>query len=161
MTETLADPLRPHEEAVALPEGFDAGLWFIGRIRTPWTSRGDCPKRGDAETGPPCRIEIDPRWTAALEGIGKHENLQVLYWMHLSRRDAVRQNPAFADHSIGTFAIRSPLRPNPVASSVVRLLAVEGNGLTVRGLDCVDGTPLIDLKPEFGALWCNTSPQRR
>ena len=161
MTETFADPLRPHEEAVALPDGFDAGLWFIGHIRTPWTSRGDCPKRGDAETGPPCRIEIDPRWTAALEGIGKHENLQVLYWMHLSRRDAVRQNPAFADHSIGTFAIRSPLRPNPVASSVVRLLAVEGNGLTVRGLDCVDDTPLIDLKPEFGALWCNTSPQRR
>lgn len=161
MTETLADPLRPHEEAVALPEGFDAGLWFIGRIRTPWASRGDCPKRGDVEAGPPCRIEVDPRWAAALDGIGKHQNLQVLYWMHLSRRDAVRQNPAFADQSIGTFAIRSPLRPNPVASSVVRLLGVEGTSLTVRGLDCVDGTPLIDLKPEFGALWCDTSPQRR
>lgn len=90
---------------------------------------------------------MDDRWAAALDGIGKHRNLQVLYWMHLSRRDAVRQNPAFADRSIGTFAIRSPLRPNPVASSVVRLLGVEGNVLTVRGLDCVDGTPLIDLKP--------------
>lgn len=157
MTETLADPLRPHEEAVALPDGFDAGLWFIGRIRTPWQQRHDCPRRGDIENGPPCRIEVDSRWAAALDGIGKHRNLQVLYWMHLSRRDAVRQNPAFADSSIGTFAIRSPLRPNPVASSVVRLLGVEGNVLTVRGLDCVDGTPLIDLKPEFGATWCDTS----
>ena len=153
--------IRANEVAVDPPAAADAALTFIGRIRTPWTSRSDCPHRGDIEAGPECRIEIDPRWTAALEGIGKHENLQVLYWMHLSRRDAVRQNPAFADHSIGTFAIRSPLRPNPVASTVVRLLAVEGNGLTVRGLDCVDGTPLIDLKPEFGALWCNTSPQRR
>lgn len=161
MTEALADPLRPHEEAVALPETFDAGLWFIGRIRTPWTQRSDCPKRGDIEAGPPCRIEVDDRWAAALDGIGKHLNLQVLYWMHLSRRDAVRQNPAFADSAIGTFAIRSPLRPNPVASSVVRLLGVEGKVLTVRGLDCVDGTPLIDLKPEFGALWCDTSPQPR
>lgn len=157
MTETLADPLRPHEEAVALPDGFDAGLWFIGRIRTPWQQRHDCPRRGDIENGPPCRIEVDSRWGAALDGIDKHRNLQVLYWMHLSRRDAVRQNPAFADSSIGTFAIRSPLRPNPVASSVVRLLGVEGNVLTVRGLDCVDGTPLIDLKPEFGATWCDTS----
>lgn len=161
MTETIADPLRPHEEAVDLPATFDAGLWFIGRIRTPWTDRSDCPKRGDAETGPECRIEIDSRWAPALAGIEKHQNLQVLYWMHLSRRDAVRQNPRHDSGSTGTFAIRSPLRPNPVASSVVRLLAVEGAMLTVRGLDCVDGTPLIDLKPEFGALWCDTSPQRR
>ncbi|GAB1364159.1 hypothetical protein MASR1M32_33950 [Rhodobacter sp.] len=127
----------------------------------PWTDRSDCPKRGDAETGPECRIEIDSRWAPALAGIEKHQNLQVLYWMHLSRRDAVRQNPRHDSGSTGTFAIRSPLRPNPVASSVVRLLAVEGAMLTVRGLDCVDGTPLIDLKPEFGALWCDTSPQRR
>lgn len=152
MTEALADPLRPHEEAVALPGAFDAGLWFIGRIRTPWAQRGDCPKRGDAANGPPCRIEIDHRWAAALDGIDRHDNLQVLYWMHLSRRDAVRQNPHLGDATIGTFALRSPLRPNPVASSVVRLLEVDGTILTVRGLDCIDGTPLIDLKPEFGAL---------
>ncbi|KFI25870.1 virR [Haematobacter missouriensis] len=161
MTDMQTDPLRPHEESVALPDRFDAGLWFIGRIRTPWTSRAECPKRGDAESGPACRIELDPRWTAALEGVARHEKVQVLYWMHLSRRDAVRQNPHCADGSIGTFAIRSPLRPNPIASSVVRLMGVEGTILTVRGLDCVDGTPLIDLKPEFGALWCDTSPQSR
>lgn len=152
MTEPLPDPLRPHEEAVAVPLAFDAQVWFIGRIRTPWTVRSDCPKRGDAVNGPECRIEVFAPWTAALAGIAARERLQVLYWMHLSRRDAVRQNPQFGAASTGTFALRSPLRPNPIASSVVRLLSVDGAVLTVRGLDCVDGTPLIDLKPEFGSV---------
>lgn len=152
MTETFADPLRPHEEAVALPGAFDAGVWFIGRIRTPWTQRDDCPKRGDQKNGPVCRIEVAEPWVAALDGVAAKDRLQILYWMHLSRRDAVRQNPTFGDTSTGTFALRSPLRPNPIASSIVRLLAVEGAVLTVRGLDCLDGTPLIDIKPEFGAL---------
>ena len=161
MSEALADPLRPYEEAVALPTAFDASVWFIGRIHTSWTSREDCPKRGDAEAGPLCRIEIADPWVPALEGITRHERLQVLYWMHLSRRDAVRQNPHHAEGAIGTFAIRSPLRPNPIASSIVRLVAVEGRDVIVRGLDCIDGTPLVDLKPEFGALWCDTSPEPR
>ncbi len=156
MTELRADAhaesLRPHEQAVETPADFDAGVWFVGRIRTPWTRREDCPKRGDSENGPVCRIEIFEPWTPALAGVEEKERLQILYWMHLSRRDAVRQNPNFGEGSIGTFAIRSPLRPNPIASSVVRLLAVEGAVLTVRGLDCLDGTPLIDVKPEFGVF---------
>lgn len=152
MTDLIADPLRPHEQAVTPPAAFDAGLWFVGRIRSPWTRREDCPKRGDAEAGPECRIEVDPLWVPALAGVEGHERLQILYWMHLSRRDAVRQNPRFDDRSTGTFALRSPLRPNPVASSVVRLLGLDGPVLIVRGLDCLDGTPLIDIKPMFGAI---------
>lgn len=147
-----ADPLRPHEQTVALPGGFDAGLWFIGRIRTPWTTRSACPRRGDPDQGPLCRIELDPRWLPALEGLAGKDRLQILYWMHLARRDAVLQNPDFGPRATGTFALRSPLRPNPIASSIVRLLSVEGSVLAVRGLDCVDGTPLLDLKPEFGAF---------
>lgn len=145
------DLLRVHEEAITTPVGFDAGVWFIGRIRTPWTDRSECPRGGDAEAGPLCTIELAEPWVPALQGIAEKARLQVLYWMHLARRDAVRQNPGFSDRSIGTFAIRSPLRPNPIASSIVRLIAVDGPVLTVRGLDCIDGTPLIDLKPEFGA----------
>lgn len=156
MTEALTDPLRPYEEAVTLPGAFQAGLWFIGRIRTPWLRREDCPKRGDPLHGPDCLIEIGELWTPGLHGIAAHQNLQILYWMHLSRRDAVRQNPHNIAGSTGTFALRSPLRPNPIASSLVRLIAVEAGCLRVRGLDCVDATPLIDVKPEFGALWCDT-----
>ncbi|ANB35203.1 tRNA-Thr(GGU) m(6)t(6)A37 methyltransferase TsaA [Rhodovulum sulfidophilum] len=152
MTLAASETLRPHEECVPVPDAFDAGLWFIGRIRTPWAQRAECPRRGDPVNGPDCRIVLDARWLSALEGVAGKDRMQVLYWMHLSRRDVVRQNPFFGDGSLGTFALRSPLRPNPIASSLVRLLRVEGNVLTVRGLDCIDGTPLVDLKPEFGLL---------
>lgn len=148
----MADDMRPHELAVEMPQVIDAGLWFIGRIRTPWTRRGDCPHRGDAKDGPVCRIEVDDRWAAALTGVEAHEHLQILYWMDQARRDLVLQNPKFGDSATGTFALRSPVRPNPIASSVVRLLSVDGPVLTVRGLDCLDGTPLLDIKSAFGAL---------
>ena len=151
MTDMIADPLRPHELAVTPPAQFDAQLWFIGRIRTPWSQRADCPRRGDPENGPDCRVILSDPWVPGLAGIEARERLQLLYWMHLSRRDLMWQNPNFGDSATGTFSLRSPVRPNPVASSVVRLIAVEGPVLVVRGLDCIDGTPLIDIKAEFGA----------
>ena len=87
-------------------------------------------------------------WVAALDGIERHDRLEVLYWMHEARRDLVRQSPR-SGGSTGTFALRSPVRPNPIATSLVRLVAVEGACLLVRGLDCLDGTPLLDIKPDF------------
>lgn len=147
MAEAERSDIRAGEVAVPVPVVADAGVFFIGRIRTPWTSRRDCPRRG-AEDGPQCRIELDPRWQAALSGIEAHQRLQVLYWMHLSRRDLVLQVPSHASTPTGTFALRSPVRPNPIASSVVLLERVEGSTLFVRGLDCVDGTPVIDIKPD-------------
>lgn len=152
MNDTAADALRPHELAVSPPQHFDAQLWFIGRIRTPWTRRGECPHRGDAQNGPDCRIELFEPWLPGLTGIEARERLQILYWMDQARRDLVLQNPKFGDNATGTFSLRSPVRPNPIASSVVALLAVEGPVLTVRGLDCLDGTPLLDIKAEFGVL---------
>jgi tRNA (Thr-GGU) A37 N-methylase len=64
----------------------------------------------------------------------------------------VLQTPNRTGQTTGTFALRSPVRPNPIASSVVELVAVEGATLQVRGLDCLDGTPLIDLKPDRAAV---------
>jgi tRNA (adenine37-N6)-methyltransferase len=147
----IADPndgaLRPGEIAVELPQTTDAELFFIGTIRTPWGRRRDCPKRGSAD-GPVCSIVVDERWRAALAGIDRYRRLQVLYWMDQARRDLVLQTPSGGE-TVGTFALRSPVRPNPIASSVVELLSVDGPVLRVRGLDCVDGTPLLDLKPEY------------
>ena len=60
----VADDIRPGEVSCALPQSFDAGLYFIGSIHTPWRTRGECPRRGDQD-GPVCRIEIDPRWRDA------------------------------------------------------------------------------------------------
>ena len=140
--------IRPGELRVDVPPAADASLRFIGRIRTPFASRADCPKGGDAENGPICRIEVFEPWVEALDGVAGQEHLLVLYWMDQARRDLVRQSPRGHGAATGTFALRSPVRPNPIAASVVRLLAVEGATLSVRGLDCIDGTPLLDLKPE-------------
>ncbi|MHB1060130.1 MAG: SAM-dependent methyltransferase, partial [Rhodanobacter sp.] len=124
--------LRPGEATAPLPGDPDQGVYFIGRIRTPWASLDACPKRGDIENGPVCRVEVDPRWAAALTGIEAREYLQILYWMHRARRDLTLQNPHSDGNLIGTFALRSPSRPNPVAASVVRLVGVEGATLMVR-----------------------------
>ena len=144
------DGLRPGEVAIELPAASDAGVYFIGTIRTPWRTRSDCPKRGTSD-GPICHIAVDPRWRDALTDIARYKHIQVLYWMHKARRDLVLQTPNRTGQTTGSFALRSPVRPNPIASSLVELIAVDGSTLQVRGLDCLDGTPLIDLKPDHTA----------
>lgn len=139
--------IRPSEVAVNPPPATDAGLVFIGQIRTPWTSRLMTPRQGRAD-GPVCRIEIFEPWVEALDGVEEFERLEVLYWLHQSRRDLVKQSPANDGAARGTFALRSPVRPNPIGTSIVTLVGVEGSTLLVRGMDCLDGTPLIDLKPD-------------
>jgi tRNA-Thr(GGU) m(6)t(6)A37 methyltransferase TsaA len=132
---------------VPLPARADAAVYFIGTIHTPWRTRAECPKRGSPD-GPPCTIAVDERWREALTGLDAHQRLQVLYWMHEARRDLVLQAPYRTGRIAGTFALRSPVRPNPIASAIVELVSVGGTTLTVRGLDCIDGTPLIDIKPD-------------
>ena len=148
----IQDPygVRDGEIAVALPERFDAALYFIGRIRTPWTRREDCPKNA-RESEALCTIELDPRWAAALAGVESCTHLVVLYWMDKARRDLVLQVPRHYGVGRGTFALRSPARPNPIAVSVVRLVDLQGTKLVTAGLDCLDQTPLLDLKPYFAS----------
>ena len=147
--------VRPGEVVVPLPEQTDAGVYFIGRIRTPWTSRKDCPKnaRESRERGTICTVEVDPRWAAALPGVETCSHLILLYWMDRARRDLAVQAPKhYSDGGRPTFALRSPVRPNPVALAVVELRKVEGNVLHVVGVDCLDNTPLIDIKPYFATV---------
>ncbi|MGO4740686.1 SAM-dependent methyltransferase [Bosea sp. 2KB_26] len=138
---------RPGETIAALPDRQDAHLVFIGRLRTPFASRDQCPRRGDPESGPICHVEIDATWWPALAGVEACAYLDLLYWMNLARRDLLTQSPKSSGRLLGTFALRSPVRPNPIALSRVRLIGVEEGALRVRGLDCVDGTPLLDIKP--------------
>jgi tRNA-Thr(GGU) m(6)t(6)A37 methyltransferase TsaA len=139
--------IRQNEVAVKPPEATDAGLVFIGRISTQWKSRMETPRQG-RQDGPICRIEIFEPWILALQGVEVFERLEILYWLDRSRRDLVLQSPASNGKVHGTFSLRSPVRPNPIGTSIVKLEAVEGCVLLVGGLDCLDGTPLIDLKPD-------------
>ena len=142
--------IRPGEIAVTLPDKFDAGVYFIGRIRTPWTKRDECPKNARGSDAV-CTIELDARYAAALDGVAGCTHLVILYFMDRARRDLLVQAPRHGDRS-GTFAIRSPVRPNPIAMSVVKLVRLEGTTLSVVGLDCLDGTPLVDIKPYFASV---------
>jgi len=150
--------IRAGEVAIDPPAPTDAGLVFIGRIHTPWTDRLKTPRQGRAD-GPLCRIEVFEPWRAALDGVSQFERLEILYWLHLSRRDLVMQSPASDGRVRGTFSLRSPVRPNPIASTIASLVSVEADGLTVRGMDCVDGTPLIDIKPDR-ALFTPIAPRQ-
>jgi tRNA-Thr(GGU) m(6)t(6)A37 methyltransferase TsaA len=138
------------EMAVDLPAQYDASLYYIGRIRTPWRQRKDCPKNA-RESEAVCTIELDPRWADALKDVESCSHLVLLYWMDKSRRDIVLQVPRHYGVQRGTFALRSPARPNPIAMSVVRLVGIDGTTLKVVGLDCLDNTPLLDLKPYFAS----------
>ena len=136
-----------NELGVDLQPASYAALRFIGRIRTPWKTRDDCPRHGRLD-GPACEVIVDPVWHEALQGLDAFETIEVLYWLDKSRRDLVLQSPKSNGRTVGTFALRSPVRPNPIGTSVVRLDRIEAGALHVRGLDCLYGTPLIDINPD-------------
>jgi tRNA (adenine37-N6)-methyltransferase len=139
--------IRAGESVVDIALPTDATIVFIGRIYTPWTDRLICPRQG-RQDGPICRIEVYEPWVAALDGITEYERLEVLYWLHESRRNLVRQSPRNDGIARGTFSLRTPARPNPIGTQIAKLLRVDGANVFVRGLDCLNGTPLLDLKPD-------------
>ena len=105
------------------------------------------PRQGRHD-GPVCRLEIFEPWVPAIKGVDFYSNLEVIYWLHQSRRDLVLQSPKDNGNTRGAFSLRSPVRPNPIGTAIATLVGVEGPTLLVRGMDCVDGTPLLDLKPD-------------
>jgi tRNA-Thr(GGU) m(6)t(6)A37 methyltransferase TsaA len=142
--------IREGEKTVELPAKTDASVYYIGRIRTPWKTRAECPKNA-RESDAVCTVELDPRFAEALKDVETCSHLVLLYWMDKSPRNLVLQVPGHYGAQHGTFALRSPARPNPIAMSVVKLLGIEGSTLRVVGLDCLDGTPLLDIKPYFAS----------
>ena len=143
---TGENEIRAGELAIEMPRESDAGLVFIGTIRTPWKTREDTPRQG-SHNGPICRLEIFEPWVPALKGVDFYNHLEVIYWLHHSPRNLVLQSPKKNGLTRGTFSLRSPVRPNPIGTSIVKLVGIEGNVVLVRGLDCLDETPLIDIKP--------------
>ena len=95
---------------------------------------------------------IAPRYSRALDGIESFSHIIVIFWLHKIRtiqRSMVKVHPR-KDISLpltGIFATRSPVRPNPIGITVVKLIKRESNILSVTGLDAIDGTPVLDIKP--------------
>jgi tRNA-Thr(GGU) m(6)t(6)A37 methyltransferase TsaA len=118
----------------------------IGRMRTPFRARGDAPRQG-RNAGTIGEIHIDEAYAHGLEGIEACRYLIVLAWFDRSDRRALTATPPGTGVSRGVFSTRSPDRPNPVGIELVELIERRGNVLKVRGVDALDGTPVIDIKP--------------
>lgn len=125
----------------------NATLRFVGRIRTPYRTLQECPSFTDP-AGPPCELVLDADWRDGLRGLAAGQEILLLYWFENVDRDRPVQDPRRGGPPRGVFALRSPHRPNPVAASTLRIeyLARDGR-VGVRGMDCLDGTPLLDIKP--------------
>jgi tRNA-Thr(GGU) m(6)t(6)A37 methyltransferase TsaA len=119
----------------------------IGRVENSFVKR----ERLEAENVT-SHIVVDPAYSSALDGIEPFSHIMVIFWLdqvQAKERKVLKVHPR-GDPELpltGVFATRSPLRPNPIAVTEVRLLKREGNVLTVKGLDALDGTPVLDIKP--------------
>jgi tRNA (Thr-GGU) A37 N-methylase len=142
----------------------------IGVVRSALKEPADAPKQG-ALTGQEAEIVVDPAYLPALDGLErrvapagdavfddsahrKDGKIVVICWMHFAARDRLKVHPRDQEErpERGVFSTRSPHRPNPVSLHTVTLLSIEGNVLRVRGMDAIDGTPVVDIKPHSPEL---------
>ena len=116
----------------------------IGVIHSPYKDRKECPPQGREEI---CEIEIFEHYAEGLKDIDGFSHLILLYWLDSTKRYSLLVKTPWDSEPHGVFATRSPNRPNALGLSVVELLERSGNRLRVKGLDALEGTPLLDIKP--------------
>jgi tRNA-Thr(GGU) m(6)t(6)A37 methyltransferase TsaA len=121
----------------------------IGVISTPWCTPAECPRNGKQPDPPPlCHATVFEEYRAGLQRLEGFSHLILLYWLGSGRPAELVFTPPFDSQPRGVFTTRAPWRPNPVGLSVVAFNGFDGPGrLKVRYLDCMDGTPLLDIKP--------------
>jgi formylmethanofuran dehydrogenase subunit E len=118
----------------------------IGIIRTPFKRREECPFQG-ARAKATGKIVLDKHLQPALKDLDGVTHLFLLTFMDQADRKRLQTITPYGPEIHGTFATRSPNRPNPIGLSVVKLTKIKGCQLYVQGVDCLDGTPVIDIKP--------------
>jgi tRNA-Thr(GGU) m(6)t(6)A37 methyltransferase TsaA len=121
----------------------------IGSIATPWRTIAECPRNGRQPDPPPvCRVHVFAPFAEGLNGLDGISHLILIYWLDRTQSPRLTFTPPFDPTPRGVFASRAPWRPNPTGLSVVRFDGFDGaDVLRVRFLDCLDGTPLLDIKP--------------
>ncbi|MBN3561018.1 TrmO family methyltransferase domain-containing protein [Aliamphritea spongicola] len=129
-------------------------LTFIGHISTPYNTLDACPNNISFE-GPACQLKLKPEYRRELSGLNEGQNILILYWLQ-NPDESVNQPYRYTgtggcddtdSKRSGTFALRTPLRPNPVGAAVLPIQQISDGEITVRGLDCLNNTRLLDIKP--------------
>jgi tRNA-Thr(GGU) m(6)t(6)A37 methyltransferase TsaA len=146
----------------------DAGVSFIGHIRSDW-SRGNSPRnitQGRERGGGNARIELAHDYLEGLHGLEVGQPIWVLYWMDQGRRDLIVQSPRHAPEPRGVFALRSPVRPNPIAMAAVITTFIDGESgiIGIDTTDAFDRTPVLDIKPWIAGIDVppnGSSPEQR
>lgn len=119
----------------------------IGTIHSPFKDLAGMPIQPNGESAGPGTVEILPEFAQGLKDLEGFSHVILLYHFHRVERVSLTVTPFLDSETHGIFATRAPTRPNPIGISVVRLIKIEGNTLSVENLDILDGTPLLDIKP--------------
>jgi tRNA (adenine37-N6)-methyltransferase len=128
-------------------------LKSIGIINSPYKTRAESPHQG-RYSEELSKITIFEGYTDGLLGIGDKKYLLIFYWQDEAERDKLQIIPRGKTKKKGVFATRAPVRPNPIALCLVELVEVDGRTLTVKWLDALDGSPLLDIKPFSAEIDC-------
>jgi tRNA-Thr(GGU) m(6)t(6)A37 methyltransferase TsaA len=125
----------------------------VGRVESPLIDPATAPRQGD-EGAPGAWLVFDAAVADALRDLTAGDQVVVLTWLDRARRDVLTTHPRddVTAPELGVFSTRSPHRPNPIGLHTVRIVAAEGNRLRVDGLEAVDGTPILDVKPVLGPI---------
>ncbi|MGW8312209.1 MAG: SAM-dependent methyltransferase [Desulfuromonadales bacterium] len=127
-----------------------AKLVAIGFIETPYRTLAECPRNIDPK-GPVCRLVVKESLRDGLSGLHAGQRIVILYWFEQVDRSTLRQPSRVTGETLGIFALRTPNRCNPIGMAILPIEEIGDNVVTVRGLDCLNGTPLIDIKPAISS----------
>lgn len=126
-------------------------LTQIGIIHSPYKEKGQAPRQGRLSQEE-MTLEIFPDYAPALKNLDQLTHVIVLYWGDRADRSTLQSPTPFSREPVGVFSSRSPNRPNPIAFNIAELLDVQESALIVRGLDALDGSPLLDIKAYSPAI---------
>ena len=123
-----------------------ATIESIGHIVTPYKTLGDCPRNINPE-GPLCKLILRDDLHNGLVGLSVGQRILILYWLGQADRTTLQQHSRRTGELTGIFALRTPNRCNPIGVAILTIEQINDGVISVRGLDCLDGTSLIDIKP--------------
>ncbi|WP_317136576.1 tRNA (N6-threonylcarbamoyladenosine(37)-N6)-methyltransferase TrmO [Methanochimaera problematica] len=126
----------------------------IGVVKSPYLTKEQAPSQGRNKDSEEMVIEIFEEYQKGLGDYREVSHLIVLLWFDQAKRDLLFAKPPYSDQEKPVFTTRSPNRPNPVGFDIGRIISVDSGKIMIAGLDAIDNTPVIDIKPYIPSLDC-------